>query len=141
MMEDRTDYVRVTNGNRETVLGRFNGQDFAFKSGEPVDIPIVVARHVFAFGLKDKTAALNRIGWAKTSEEVPYGLQKLEKVTFDDPPEMIEAPRKPKRKAVAASARTGSAGPPVAAGGTEGGSSEPPEGPVDDEGDEKPQEF
>jgi hypothetical protein len=112
MMDDRTNFIRITNHNK-SVTGRFNGKDYLFATGKPVDVPELVARHVFAFGLEDKTAALNRLGWARTSDEIEAGLEKLGKVTFEDPPEMIEAPRKGKR--------TGTAGPPVNAGGSEDG--------------------
>ena len=108
MMDDRSNYVRIVNHNKD-VTGRFNGKDYLFKTGKPTDVPELVARHVFGFGMEDKTSALSRLGWARTSDEMEAGLEKLAKVTFDDPPEMIEAPK-----------RTGTAGPPVNAGGTEG---------------------
>jgi len=118
MMEDRANYVRIVNHNKD-VAGRFNGKDYVFKTGKPVDVPEIVARHVFGFGLEDKSSALSRLGWARTSDELEAGLEKLAKVTFDDPPDMIEAPK-----------RTGTAGPPVNAGGTKGGGfNSPPEGP------------
>jgi hypothetical protein len=118
MMDDRSNYVRIVNRNKD-VAGRFNGKDYLFKTGKPLDVPEIVARHVFGFGLEDKTAALSRLGWARTSDELEAGLEKLAKVSFEDPPEMIEAPK-----------RTGTAGPPVTAGGTEGGEfNSPPQGP------------
>jgi hypothetical protein len=118
MMEDRTNYVRIVNHNKD-VAGRFNGKDYLFKTGKPLDVPEIVARHVFGFGLEDKTAALSRLGWARTSDELEAGLEKLAKVSFEDPPEMIEAPK-----------RTGTAGPPVNASGTEGaGFNSAPKGP------------
>jgi len=118
MMEDRSTYVRVVNHNKD-VAGRFNGKDYVFKTGKPLNVPELVARHIFGFGLEDKTSALSRLGWARTSDELEAGLEKLAKVTFDDVPEQVDAPK-----------RTGTAGPPVNAGGTEGGGfSSPPKGP------------
>jgi hypothetical protein len=118
MLEDRDNYVRVTNGNKSFV-GRFNGKDYKFDQGKPVDISLIAARHIFGFGLEDKTSALNRLGWARSSDELEAGLEKLAKVSFDDIPDLVEVPR-----------RTGTAGPPVSAGGTKGGGlNPPPKGP------------
>jgi hypothetical protein len=127
MMEDRVGYIRVVNHNK-SVVGRYAGKDYHFETNKPIDVPEIVAAHVFAFGKDDKSQALNRLGWARTSDELEAGMAMLKKVTFDDPPEMIEAPskRKPGRPAK----ETGVAGPPVTAGGTEGGGfNAPPDGP------------
>ena len=119
-MEDRDNYVRVTNHNKSFVA-RFDGRDYKFEMGKPIDIPIVAARHIFGFDLEDKTQALNRLGWARSSDEIEAGLEKLDKVKFEEPPDLIEVPRK----------GTGTAGPPVSAGGTKGGGFNPsPKGPV-----------
>jgi hypothetical protein len=133
MMEDRTNYIRVTNGNSKPVHGRYAGRDYVFKPGVPLDVPEAVARHVFDFGKDDKAQALNRLGWAKSSDDLDAGMAMLAKISFDDPPELIEAPKaqvegKRGRKALPHS--TGAAGPPVNAGGTEGGGfNSPPDGP------------
>jgi hypothetical protein len=141
MMDDRVGYIRVVNHNK-SVVGRYAGKDYHFDTGKPVDVPEIVAQHVFAFGKDDKTQALNRLGWARTSDELETGMAMLKKVVFDDPPEMIEAPKGSKRGRPKADAETGTAGPPVNAGGTEGGSFKaPPNGPKigedDSEGDDK----
>jgi hypothetical protein len=115
-MEGKTGYIRVINNNERSIMGRYAGVDYHFKPGNPVDVPEIVAAHVFGFGKEDKTQALARLGWMRTSDELEFGLEKLSKVSFDDPPEMIEAPVQPKRKKL-----TSPAGPPVEAGGTEGG--------------------
>lgn len=151
MMEDRVGYIRITNGNTGVVKGRYSGKDYLFKPNVPLDVPEIVARHVFGFGMDDKSAALNRLGWALVSEDLDKGMEMLGNVAFDDPPEMIEAPKsaKGKKKALpapraAVSAgpddededdeddddETGTAGPPVASGGTKGGGfNSPPNGP------------
>ncbi len=121
LMEDRDNYVRVTNHNKSFV-GRYAGKDYKFDTGKAVDIPIIAARHIFAFGLEDKVPALNRLGWARSSDEIEAGLEKLNRVKFEEPPDLVEVPRR----------RTGNAGPPVSAGGTEGGGliNPSPKGPV-----------
>jgi hypothetical protein len=126
MMEDNTSLIRVINNtdNPKGIIGRYAGKNYHFKKGVPLDVPEVVAQHVFAFGLEDKSAALNRLGWARTSEEIEAGMEMLGKIVFDDPPEMIEAPKKTKGKKASADTdaddETGTAGPPVNAGGTKG---------------------
>jgi len=129
MMEDRVGYIRVTNGNA-SLVGRFNGRDYHFKQGVPIDVPELVAKHVFGFGMADKSVALNRLGWARSSDELEAGMEKLSKVSFDDPPEMVEAPKPARGRHPKAADDTGTAGPPGAAGGTEGGDfKSPPDGP------------
>jgi hypothetical protein len=126
-MDDRVGYIRVINKNDDTVVGRYAGKDYHFKRNVPLDVPEIVANHVFGFGMDDKSQALNRLGWARSSDELTAGMEMLSRVEFADPPEMIEAPPKPKK---AKAAETGAAGPPVTAGGTEGGVIKaPPNGP------------
>jgi len=130
MMEDRMNYIRVTNGNEKTVHGRYAGRDYVFKPGVPLDVPEEVARHVFDFGREDKTQALNRLGWAKSSDEMDVALKMLAKISFEDPPELIEAPKEKGKGRKALPHSTGAAGPPAHAGGTEGGGfNSPPNGP------------
>ena len=131
-MDDRTSLIRVTNHNDKPVVGRYDGREYAFKPEIPLDVPEIVAWHIFDFGKTDKMQCLNRLGWAKNSEEIDSGMQKLNNISFDDPPEMIEAPKSPKkpRKGGDAAQQTGTAGPPVNASGTEGGvMKSPPNGP------------
>lgn len=104
-------HVRVT-VDKCPVSGRYDGQDYVFKPGVPLDVPEIVAQHVFGWGLKDKSQALARLGWARNSDEMDSAMEKLSTVKFDEPPEMIEAPRKPR-----APKTTGDARPLVNAGG------------------------
>ena len=123
-MEGRDNYVRVISHLDKPFVGRFNGRDWKFIPEQPVDLPEEAAAHIFDFGRADKTRALLRLGWAKSGDELNPENENLMKISFEEPPEMIEAPKKPK-----AHKKTGTAGPPVNAGGTEGG--------VEDEGIEQ----
>lgn len=94
------DYVRVVNNDEQSVergkkliRGRFDGEDYVFPLGRPVDIPIVAAAHIFGFGRKDKSQALLRLGWARTSDELDNGLDRLKKIAFSDMPAMMEVPK------------------------------------------------
>jgi hypothetical protein len=131
MMEDREGYIRVINNTdlKKPIVGRYAGRDYVFNKGVPVDVPEIVARHVFDFGKDDKSQALARLGWAQSSEEIEAGMERLGQISFEDPPEMIEAP-KPARGKKNGAKETGTAGPPVNASGTEGGDLKlPPSGP------------
>lgn len=127
MMQDRTGYIRVINGNDFAVQGRFSGKDYAFKPDIPLDIPLEVAAHIFDFGKKDKSIALARLGWARTSDELAAGMKKLDKIVFDDPPELVEVPREKKKRGKPD--QTGAAAP-IGNSGTEGvGFNSTPDGP------------
>lgn len=127
MADERVNYVRVINRNAgKPVIGRFNGRDYTFKTNVPVDVPEVVAQHIFGFGIEDKSACLNRLGWMQMSTDYEKGMGMLANVIFDDPPEMVEAPRKGRKKSASGpdeedeEDETGSAGPPANAGVPEG---------------------
>jgi len=129
MMEDRMTLIRVINRNPKPIHGRYAGRDYVFKPEVPLDVPEIVARHIFDFGKDDKTQALNRLGWVKTSDEMQVGMEMMNNITFTDPPEMIEKPAdlpragRPKKGTAVAT-------PPVAGSGTEGGALKaPPDGP------------
>lgn len=88
---ERPDYVRVVNGNKFTLRGSYDGEEFEFLPGKPLDIPVVVAQHIFDFGRPDKTRALNRLGWMQASDQHKEAMAKLEKVRFTEAPPLIEA--------------------------------------------------
>src|ERR1700676_5103578 len=98
------DWIRVTNNDERSVVGngekarkeirgRFNGKDYVFPYGEPVNVHIEVARHLFGVGSDDKSAALARLGWAKSTDELFDAEERLHKIKFDDLPELMEATR------------------------------------------------
>ena len=101
-------YVRVTNGTDQVICGRFDGQDYEFPPETPKDVPEEVAMHIFAFGQKDKAQAMAMLGWASTSAQLPEALRRLEKISFEEPPEQVDAP--PKK---AAAKRIGDAASPL----------------------------
>jgi hypothetical protein len=140
MMHDGATYIRVTNYTdlKKPIVGRYAGVDYVFKQGVPVDVPEIAVVHIFDFGKDDKSQALNRLGWIQNALDMEAALETLGKIKFEEPPEMIEAPPKPKGRK-AKGEETGTAGPPVNASGTEGGDfKSPPNGPKigQDEGDE-----
>ena len=90
-MIERPNFVRVINTNKDKVVGRFDGDDYEFLPNTPVDIPLIVAVHVFGFGREDKTAALNRLGWLMSSEHLDKAMAKLQKIKFSEAPPLVEA--------------------------------------------------
>jgi hypothetical protein len=128
-MIERPNYVRVTNGNKEKIRGRFNGEDYEFLPGKPNDIPMVVAAHIFDFGREDKLRALNRLGWLQSSDHLEKAMEKLNLISFTEAPPLIEA-EMPELEDDPAGERlpaSGSTAPPVSpeASGKGGGGSRP----------------
>jgi len=90
------DFVRVTQETGEEIVGRYDGTDYSFPSGHPVDVHKAVAVHIFGFGLpeestnqavQDKTASLLRLNWITNSTDRKKGLERLRKfVRFEEIP-------------------------------------------------------
>jgi hypothetical protein len=79
--------------SKKVIIGRYNGKDYVFPFGEPVNVHLDVARHLFGLGSDDKSAALARLGWAKSSDELPEAIERLSNIHFEDLPELMEAAR------------------------------------------------
>jgi len=78
----RTQTIWVINGNADPHEDRFNGDDYVFPVGEPVEIPLEGADLMFGYGLKDKTPTLMRSGRAPTAKDIPTGLKWLSGFSF-----------------------------------------------------------
>jgi hypothetical protein len=98
------DWIRVTNLDdasvigrgekaKKVIVGRYNGRDYAFPFGEPVNVHLDVAKHLFGLGVDDKSAALSRLGWVRSSDEFADAIERLSNIHFDDLPELMEATR------------------------------------------------
>ena len=86
MLLSLDDYVRVTQETGEDIVGRYDGKNYTFPHGKPVDVHKTVAVHIFGFGLpdqsdsphvQDKTVALTRLNWLRQSSDVEAALAKL----------------------------------------------------------------
>jgi hypothetical protein len=95
MLLNLDDFVRVTQETGEEIVGRYDGVDYSFPSGHPVDVHKAVAVHIFGFGLpeestdprvQDKSAALMRLNWINSSGDKKAALAKLRQVRFDEIP-------------------------------------------------------
>jgi hypothetical protein len=54
--------LQVVNHNTQPLFGRYDGTDYEFAPGKPVELTAEAAQHIFAFGLTDKSQALNMLG-------------------------------------------------------------------------------
>jgi hypothetical protein len=126
-MYDRSDHVRVTNGTDKPIKGRWDGKDYMWKPGAHLDVPLIVAKHVFGFGGSDveKMNAFHNLGWARTTNDLETAEERMQLIQFADCPELVEV------------SSIGNVRPLVNAGGESGGrhSLPPPDEPSADEGD------
>ena len=80
--------IFVTNLTEKKLIDGFAGVKYTFKPGEPLEVPIEVAKHVFGYGDENKEPYLARLGWIRTTNDLEDGLAILEKWVFSDrPPE------------------------------------------------------
>lgn len=86
-----THQIFVTNTNDFDHVDAYDGEEYVFPKGERVMIPEEAAVHFFGRGLKDKSDALVRLGWAmkydtdkKQFVEDTQGVQKLARFIFDE---------------------------------------------------------
>lgn len=80
----RTQTLWVTNRNENPHSDRFDGEDFFFPYGEPVEVPIEGADLMFGYGQADKTSTLMRSGMAPTAKDLKNGLLWLANFTFSN---------------------------------------------------------
>lgn len=80
--------VWVLNTSDDDLKDGFDGKNYDFKVGVSVEIPLLVAKHVFGYLDADKEPHLVRLGWVKLSTDVSAGLARLEK--FKISPEPIQ---------------------------------------------------
>lgn len=71
--------VWVLNTGDERLQDRWDGQLYEYPPNELVEIPEHVAEHTFGFMSGDKVTCLTRLGWVKTSNELPDALARLSK--------------------------------------------------------------
>lgn len=111
---DPSQFVRITNKSDAVVEGRYDGKDYEFRIGEPVDVTIQAAHHIFGFAGTDqaKVTAFLRLGWMQVNTDIRVAKKRLEKIEFTEVPNLIEF-----------DARRTARGGPLAEGGTEGAAS------------------
>jgi hypothetical protein len=73
-----TEIVYVTNIGEKPLTDGWDGVQYAFLPGKTVEVPVFVAGHIFGYGFEDKTEHVVRLGWAKTTNDIPGALANLE---------------------------------------------------------------
>lgn len=70
-------HVFVTNRGDRPHRDGWDGKKWEFAPGCTVQVPIEVARHVFGYGIDNKSDVIARLGWAATSKDLPAALARL----------------------------------------------------------------
>lgn len=74
--------IGVKNNGEEKLVARYDGKDFTFEPGRVTALSEDAARHIFCWGLEDKTSALRRFGWLRDSGQYDTAVQRLDCITF-----------------------------------------------------------
>lgn len=77
-------YLAVTNTSQESLAAAFHGDLYEWASGETLNLSQDAARHIFGFGMEDKSAAFHRLGWLTTRPEhnLKTAMAKLAQIHF-----------------------------------------------------------
>ncbi len=75
-------WLWVVNRGHEVFRDRFDGEDYIFEPGEPLEIPAAAAKLIFGWGEENKGRCLQRLGWARTNLDLEAGLKRLNQFTF-----------------------------------------------------------
>ena len=70
--------VYVTNKWDKPLVDEYAYKPYEFPVNESVEVPVEVARHIFGYGSENKESVLARLGFAKTKNDIPSGLEILE---------------------------------------------------------------
>lgn len=69
--------VYVTNLSDADHVDKHGGVTYEFKKGVTVEVPEQVASDCFGYGHHNKEQFVVRLGWSKTSNDMPQALQRL----------------------------------------------------------------
>ena len=76
--------VYVTNKWDKPLVDEYAFKPYTFPVNESVEIPVEVARHIFGYGSENKESVLARLGFARTKNDIPAGLEILEKFSITE---------------------------------------------------------
>jgi hypothetical protein len=80
---DTSDYVRVMNNTGMDIKGMYDGKAYLFKVGAPTDIHVMAARHIFCFGVEDKTPCFHRMGWLE-GRSYEQAMDMINAISFEE---------------------------------------------------------
>lgn len=79
--------IYVLNRGQHELRDRFDGEDYVFPPNTAVQIPSDAAKLIFGFGEEDKIRAIQRLGWARTTNDLELARQRLGEFQFHvEPP-------------------------------------------------------
>jgi hypothetical protein len=84
--------IYITNKSDKVWRDRHAGVDYEFPINKTVEIPEAAALHIFGYGDSNKEPYLARLGWCKSTNELPDALERLGKWDFSiDPPKQNQS--------------------------------------------------
>jgi hypothetical protein len=72
----------VTNNGVEPLVDSYDGTSYEFLPGKEVQIPEIVAKHVFGYGDDNKEPYFVRLGWMKMSNDLPAAKDRMAQFSF-----------------------------------------------------------
>jgi hypothetical protein len=72
----------VTNNGIEPLIDGFDGTFYEFLPGKEVQIPEIVAKHIFGYGDDNKEPYFVRLGWMKMSTDLPAAKDRMAQFSF-----------------------------------------------------------
>lgn len=66
----------------EKIVAKYDGREYVFQPGAVTAVSEDAARHIFGYGMKEKTSALLRLGWLPNGAQMDQAIQRLNKVQF-----------------------------------------------------------
>lgn len=83
---------KVTNGNKDKFIGRYDGVDFEFPAGKSVYCPDDACKHIFGLGDHNKDQILLRNGWLRAGGLRQDGMAILNAFIFELAQPIYDAP-------------------------------------------------
>jgi len=74
--------IFVRNNGENTFSDSFNGTVYEFAPQREVEIPLVVATHIFGYGDDNKEPYLVRLGWMKMNTDFGIAMERLSQFSF-----------------------------------------------------------
>jgi hypothetical protein len=83
--------IVVRNNSDQTFTDKFDGEPFEIKPGHYIDMPPEAAKLCFGVGEEDRRRVIQRLGWARTENDMQSALERLNKFSFHGSEEEAEA--------------------------------------------------
>lgn len=74
--------IFVTNNGQQTFVDSFDGTKYTFEPKKELEVPEVVAKHIFGYGDDNKEPYLVRLGWMKMSNQFNMAMERLGTFSF-----------------------------------------------------------